>query len=363
MSSTHSPRPLVSVILSAYNEAAHIEQVVHSVLCQSHPAFDLEILVIDGKSTDGTYEMIKKIAESNPAVRLFVNEQRRIPFAWNIGLKQARGEYVCIFGGHTVYDPHYISTCLSELKTHDAIGCGGRVFTTAANTSLQARLVASCVGNPFGTSSKSFRNHPEGYADTINYPVYLRAAVMTVGGYDEQLYRNEDNDLNQRLRAHGHQLYMTWKTSCRYFVQPTIPLMLKYAWNQGYWNVIGLKRNASAHAVYHFVPAIFVFVLALLLSSRVVVAALHLPAPYHVWATLFFSLVIGIYFARALLVSGVVFVHQRWPPALLLPLVFFIFHVSYGSGTLWAILCNAQSPETRVGGNALGHAKQARSVQ
>jgi len=351
------------VVLSVYNEAAHIEQVINSILSQSHPTFDLEILVIDGKSTDGTYGMIKKIAESSPAVRLLVNERRRIPFAWNIGLKQARGEYVCIFGAHTVYDPDYISTCLSELKARNAIGCGGRVFTTATNASLQARLVATCVGNPFGTSSQSFRNHTEGYADTINYAVYLRAAVMAVGGYDEQLYRNEDNDLNQRLQAQGHKLYMTWKTSCRYLVQPTIPLMIQYAWNQGYWNVIGLKKNPSAHAVYHFAPAIFVFVLTFLLSSWMTVAALHLPEPYRLWATLLFDLVIGIYFAQALLASSLVFIHQRWVSALLLPFVFFSFHVSYGSGTLWAILCNAQSPECKVKRNTLRPAKQARSAE
>jgi succinoglycan biosynthesis protein ExoA len=361
MSCCNSPRPLVSVILSVYNEAAHIEQVIYSILCQSRPTFDLEILVIDGKSTDGTYELIKKIAESSPALRLLVNEQRRIPFAWNIGLKQARGEYVCIFGAHTVYDPDYISTCLSELKRHDAIGCGGRVFTTAANASLQARLVATCVGNPFGTSSKSFRNHPEGYADTINYPVYLRTAVMTIGGYDEQLYRNEDNDLNQRLRAHGHQLYMTWKTSCRYFVQPTIPLMLEYAWNQGYWNVIGLKKNASAHAVYHFVPAMFV--LAWLLSSVSAVASFYLPASSRVWTTLPFSVVVGTYFAAAFTVSTLLLVNQRWQPAMLLPLVFFSFHVSYGLGTLWAILCNAQSPEGRRACNTPQQVRQTRGVQ
>ena len=54
MSSAEASRPLVSVIMPVYNEAAHIGRVVASLLDQSSPNFDLEILTIDGKSTDGT---------------------------------------------------------------------------------------------------------------------------------------------------------------------------------------------------------------------------------------------------------------------------------------------------------------------
>ena len=219
---TRTSRPLVSVIMPVYNEAAHIEQVVASLLDQSCPDFDLEVLIIDGKSTDGTLDKLKSLAAANPAVRLLINERRKTPFAFNLGLSHARGKYVCIFGAHTAYDRDYISTCLRELKARGAVGCGGRVITSPANSSLQARLVAACLGNSFGTSGKSFRNHPEGYADTINYPVYLRSAVMEIGGYDEHLYRNQDIDLNQRLRALGHRLYMTWSTGCKYFVPPTV---------------------------------------------------------------------------------------------------------------------------------------------
>jgi succinoglycan biosynthesis protein ExoA len=351
MSAVSRPRPLVSVILAVYNEAAYIERVVHSILRQSCPAFDLEVLAIDGKSTDGTFEVLKRIAESTPSVRLLVNERRRIPFAFNIGLAQARCEYICIFGSHTVYDENYISTCLNELESRAAIGCGGRVLTTAANATLQARLVAACLGSRFGSSSKSFRTSLEGYADTINYPVYRRSALISVGGYDEQLYRNEDNDINQRLRARGHRLYLTWKTSCRYFVQPTIPSLLIYAWNNGYWNGISVKKNASALALRHFVPGMFV--LTCLLFSLLAAAHPHMPATYRSWAALPITFLLCIYFGVALLVSSVVCIRRKWSPALLLPFVFFSFHVAYGSGTMWAFVCNARSPEARLADRAL----------
>src|SRR5689334_11601075 len=113
MSSTFVRRPLVSVILSVYNESAHIEQVVLSILGQARPTFDLELIVIDGNSTDGTREILQGIVESNPEVRLLVNAHRVTPYSFNLGLEHARGEYICIFGAHTAYDPDYIGVCLS----------------------------------------------------------------------------------------------------------------------------------------------------------------------------------------------------------------------------------------------------------
>jgi glycosyltransferase involved in cell wall biosynthesis len=356
-----SHRLLVSVILAVLNEAAYIEQVIHSLLRQACPTFDLEILVVDGNSTDGTSDILKNIAHSHPAVRLLHNPQRMTPYAFNIGLDHARGEYVCIFGAHTKYNPDYIATCLAEMREHNATGCGGRVLTMPANSSLQARLVAAALGSAFGTSTKSFRNHREGYADTINYPVYLRAALVDIGGYDEQLFRNQDNDLNQRLRARGNCLYLTWKTSCQYFVQPTLALLLRYAWKTGYWNVISLKKNASAHGIYHFVPAIFV--LACFLTSLFALFEVYLPLSHWVWAGLPLIVLLGTYFTAAFLASAATVVRQRWLGGVILPLVFLALHTSYGLGILWGLMCNATSPMTPLRETALKQSNQTQTPQ
>lgn len=345
MTSVHtssSPPPLVSVLLATYNEARYIEGTVASILRQDTPDFDLELLVMDGRSNDGTAGIVAAIAERDPRVRLLVNEKRSAPFAFNLGLQAARGEYVCIFGAHTRYREDYISTCWRELISRQAVACGGRVLTAPANQSRQARLVAWALAHPFGSSRKSFRTQQEGYVDIVNYPVVLKQAVLDAGGYDESLIRNEDNDMFQKLRARGHKLYCTWQTSCSYHPAPDVPSLVRYAFRNGFWNALSLRKNPSSMSPRYFAPALFVVTLLLL----VVIALLNLvsPGPTPLLALLAAVLVLAIYAASALVASCVVAARDRSPAALLLPLVFFSFHCSYGAGTLYALLTGAKPP-------------------
>ena len=335
-------RPLVSVVMPVHNEAEHIREVLSSVFTQSCSTYSLELLVVDGESNDGTSEILQEVAGSNSSLKVLSNPRQKTPFAFNIGLQHAQGEYVCIFGAHTAYDSDYIAVCLEELKNRDAVGCGGRVLTTAANASLRARLIAAAVGSSFGTSRRSFRNHPEGYADTVNYPVYIRQAVLELGGYDEELHRNQDIDLNQRLRARGYRLYMTWKTGCRYFVQGTIRQLMRYGWHNGYWNFISLKKNRRAHALYHFIPAIFMA--AFLVTGLMAFVSLFLPLPNHYWYASPFALLLVSYGSAALLASKNSNCNVPWYTRVFLPIMFFALHAPYGLGTLWALAKNAKSP-------------------
>ena len=212
-------RPLISVFLPTFNEGHGIERCLDSLLAQDSPNCEIEVLAIDGRSQDNTREILERYAARDARVRVFTNEKRRTPFAYNMGLREARGEYVCIFGGHCEASHDYFGTCLAELLAHDAGSCGGRVITVPASNTLEARLAAWAAGHPFGSSRKSFRTYSEGYVDMVNYGVMRRELPLEVGGYDEELLRNQDNDVNQKLVARGHAMYCTWKTHCLYWTR------------------------------------------------------------------------------------------------------------------------------------------------
>jgi glycosyltransferase involved in cell wall biosynthesis len=315
---------------------------VESLLKQETQDFDLELLVVDGMSSDGTSAIVAELMLSDPRIRLVMNERQKTPYAFNLGLKEARGEYVCIFGAHASYSRDYISACLDELKKHGAVGCSGRIATRAADGSAQARLVSWSLSHWFGSSTRSVRTQSEGYRDTVPYPVMKKDALLAVGGYDEQLHRNQDNDMNQKLLAQGHRLYLTAKTECEYFVKPTVGSLLDYAFRTGYWNVISFRKNQAAMKLRHFVP--FVFVLGLLCALVALAAAPWASAGQQKWL---FVPILVVVFSHVLIgfLAGIeVALREKSLVALLLPLVFISFHVSYGMGTLWAILRNAHAP-------------------
>lgn len=327
----------ISVILATYNEARFVERAIVSILnqhttCADGSGFELEILAVDGMSTDGTREALEHFAATDSRLRVVENHKRYTPFAFNLGLQQARGEYVCIFGSHSVYSRDYVAVCLAELLTRDAAACGGRVLTAPANKTLSARFSAWTLSHRFGSSGRSFRTQPEGPVDTVNYPLMRRADAIAAGGYDEELTRNQDNDLNQRLRAAGKVLWCTWKTQCLYFPQATVKGLLRYGFKNGYWNVLSLVKNPSAMAPRHFVP--LAFVLCVLLASGVAAAGAQSSGPYAAACLLPLAVVLGAHLCLGAASALQVAVRERAPAALCLPAVFLGFHLAYGLGTL-----------------------------
>ena len=287
-------------------------------------------------STDGTRALLERYAACDPRLRVIDNPRRRAPFAFNIGLQNARGDYVCIFGAHTVYRHDYVAACLGELLLHNAAACGGRVMTVPANGSLGARLAAWAMSHPFGSSRKSFRTQSEGPVDTVNYAVFRRRLVLEAGGYDEDLLRNQDNDLNRKLRAMGYVLWCTWKTECLYFPKATVKGLLRYGYENGYWNALSLAKNPSSMGVRHFVP--FLFVVALALSASLTVAAALAPAASLPMALAPLASILGLHLALGAAAAVQAAVRRRSLGALLLPPVFLAFHFAYGFGTLRGFL-------------------------
>jgi len=335
-------RPLVSVILPVLNEAGIIASTVRSLLEQDAPGFDLEILVIDAMSRDGSPEIVERLASEDPRVRLLSNERRITPAAFNLGLREARGDYVAILGAHNVYDHDYLRTCLEELQAHGAVGCTGRTVTRPARATLQARLVAWALGHPFGTSRASFRTQREGYVASAAFPVIVKQALLDAGGYDEGLVRNQDNDMNQRLLAAGHRLYCTWRTRCLYHPQASLTGLARYAFRNGYWNAISLRDNPSSLGLRHVAP--FAWLLTLLACAGLATSGLrasHRAAVRRSWPG---ALLLGFHLSAGTAAGLRTAIRERSPGALWLPLVFFGLHATYGAGTLWGLLSNATKP-------------------
>jgi glycosyltransferase involved in cell wall biosynthesis len=328
---------LISVILPVYNEAPIIKSVLQALMRQKTGKYRLEILVIDGMSTDGSQEIVAEMSASDRRIRLVVNENRKTPYALNLGLQEAMGGYMCILGAHCIYDEDYIHICLTELLAHQAEGCSGKVITEMENLGPEAELVSWVMSHPFGVSSSSFRTQPEGFVDTIPYPVFKKKTLLDLGGYDVNLTRNQDNDMNYRLRKAGYKLYCTWKTKCKYFARTSIRSLLEYGYNNGVWCSANFRKDPKSLGLRHYVPLLFLLSIFLslglfILSQRIFTGVHPLMILLLAFGQLFAHLFVGS------VVSAQFAVIKRRLSALFLPILFLAFHLSYGWGFLAGLI-------------------------
>ena len=316
----------VSVIIPTFNESIFIEKSLTSFTNQDCRDYNIEILVVDGGSTDTTLEIVRKLQKEDKRIQILHNQKRKTPFAFNIGIEHSKGNYILIAGAHSLYPQNYIYTCLKELKAKKAVGCSGKTITNAANSSSMARLSAWVTGHSFGTSPSSFRNMKEGYANTLPRAVYNKQAVIDAGLYNEELTRNQDNDLNQRLTKNGGQLYYTWKTSSIYYAKANISSLMKFAYTNGSWNVLTFFKNPSSMKTHHFIPLFFVLSL-LLLTTASILTKTNFPLNLML-------LGIGLHLALGFYFSIKIYFLEKTFIVFYLPLVFLSFHLYYGSGSL-----------------------------
>lgn len=320
----------LSIITPTLNEEAIIEKTINCYLNFIHSFFDLEILIVDGMSTDKTREIVQKFADSHSNIRFLNNPDRKTPFAFNIGITHAQGDYIAILGAHTIYKPDYLEVCLTELQRTGATGVAGRIFVKRMYDTPGALLAEAVSTSVFGVSGNSFRKMEEGYVNSLGYPVFKKSTLVDLGLYNTSLHRNQDNDMNQRIIDSGGKLYHTWKTSCDYSPPKSVGNLFKYGFKNGMWNIITLRFNRKSMKIHHLIPLIFVVGIlgGLILGS----AESLLFHTYYLLGTLCFFL--GIYGLGAVIFTLKSMKEQFHWSKIMLPFVFFGFHFSYGWGSI-----------------------------
>src|SRR5262245_20615968 len=206
----------ISIIVPCRNEKDFIQNTVDNLLAQQGAGdkFDYEIIIVDGKSDDGTWELLQGIAANNPRIRVLVNEKKVTPNAVNIGIRAARGTYICRIDAHAEIADDYVLSCLETISKVDAEIVGGP--WRAKGEGYLGEAIAIAFQSPFAVGgAKANMVDYEGYLDTVWCGFYKRKVFETVGLFDESFIRGQDAELNIRLIKSGGKVWQTPKI--RYF--------------------------------------------------------------------------------------------------------------------------------------------------
>ncbi|MCM1438257.1 MAG: glycosyltransferase family 2 protein [Roseburia sp.] len=329
----------VSVIIPILNEEKHIENCIKSLLTQDYPIDCMEWIFVDGGSTDSTLKIIDRYFSSYPKlIKILNNPKKIVPCAMNIGIIASKGKYVVRLDAHAEYASDYISKCVECLNTVDADNVGGIAETKSDG--FVGNAIAKMLSSKFGVGNSQFRtNGKSGYVDTVPFGAFRREVFSNYGGFDERLVRNEDNEINYRIRKNGGKVYLSDDIHLTYYCRDTLKGISKMAKSNGMWSLIAMKLCPGSMRIRHFIP--FVFVLSIILLTLAGVTFTVLGAFYNSFK-LVYQLVWGGLCAELLLYLALDIIFSccsgdTSKERLLLILLFPIFHVSYGFGSITGI--------------------------
>ena len=224
----------ISAIVPTYNEERYIGRCLAGLLRQRGAGEDFEILVVDGGSRDRTVDIVRAFPEFGSRIRLIENPRRLQVYAWNIGWRAARGEYVSFIVAHSTYEDNFFASCLAAMHRTGAAAVGP--VQTATGTNTLGRAVAWCMSTPFGVGNARFRfATAEEEVDSV-YSMFLRRETLErLGGYDERVAFDEDDEFNYRLRQSGGRIFVSPQLRARYFVRDSFRSLSKQMLCYGYW--------------------------------------------------------------------------------------------------------------------------------
>jgi succinoglycan biosynthesis protein ExoA len=313
----------VSVVMPVRNEAAFIRRSVGAVLDQDYPPGMMEVIVADGMSEDGTRSAVAEMSARHPNLRVIENPSRIVPAGLNRAILESKGDVVIRVDGHTIVARNYVSECVAALLRSGADNVGGPM--RARGEGRFGRAVAAATSSPFGVGDARFHySDDEEWVDTVYLGAWRRKALLRIGLFDEEMVRDQDDELNYRLLERGGRILLSPRIRSSYTVRGTPFRLWRQYFQYGYWKVRVMQKHPRQFRLRHLVPPAFVS--ALLASA---VAACVARGNVFLWGTVPAS------YAVACVVASIAACRRAGRDLLpLLLAVYAILHLSYGLGFL-----------------------------
>ena len=325
-------RFVISFCVIAYNEDKNIGRLLENLLQQTYPRELTEVVFVDSCSKDTTKQIMEKFREEHmneyAGIQVLDNPGKILPCGWNVALANYHGEAIVRVDAHAEIAEDFIERNVAHLKEGDAV-CGGYRPNIVDEDTPWKRTLLAAESSMFGSSVADFRRNGEDRkVKSVFHGAYKREVFDKVGGFNENLVRTEDNDMNYRIREAGFDIWFHPDILSYQHTRESLGKMLRQKYLNGYWIGRTLGVTPGCVSLYYLVP--LAFLIAVIVTT--VLALLGYP--------LLGKIMWCMYGAFALFSTVMAVIHDEHRSILFvfLPVLFFLLHISYGAGTFFGII-------------------------
>ncbi|MCJ7702748.1 MAG: glycosyltransferase family 2 protein [Anaerolineales bacterium] len=330
----------VSIIVPCFNEQATIRLLLDAIYRQTIPREEMEVVIADGMSTDGTRNEISRFQQDHPDLKISVvdNHRRNIPSGLNRAIETARGVLIIRMDAHSVPGERYVAKCVESLEKGLGANVGGVWEIKPGGDGWVPRSIAIAAAHYLGVGDAKYRvgSRPQA-VDTVPFGAFRRELFDRIGFYDETLLSNEDYELNVRIRRDGGVIWLDPEIKSIYFARSDFKALARQYWRYGYWKVRMLRRYPETFRWRQLSGA---FVL-----TWIVLGGLSIAIPLARWLLAIEAAIYG----TALFSAGVQAGWTRKDLRLFggVPIAIATMHFSWGTAFLWSLIEHWVKPKLK----------------
>ena len=201
-------KPFISIVIPTRNSQAVLKECLQSIKHLNYPQERLEVLIVDGLSTDDT----RKIAAASGAT-IVINHKKATTAARNLGFEKAKGDLIAYSDDDCIFDENWLENSLKYFRVDEKIaGVTGPIHTPNQQNGF-AKAVAFLFSLAVIVAKSTHKEIQPSVQEVRDFPtcnaIYRKDALNAAMPLDENLYGGSDLELNYKLRQHGYKLLST----------------------------------------------------------------------------------------------------------------------------------------------------------
>ena len=317
----------------AYNEQRYLPDLLADLLEQTYPKNNTEVIFVDGISEDKTLSIMNAFKQQYSAlyknIKVLSNEKRNQPSGWNVVIKNFESDLLLRIDAHAKLPKDFIEKNVECINNGEFVCGGPRINIIDENTAWK-RMLLMAEQSMFGAGIATYRQetNEKKYVNSVFHGAYRREVFEKVGLFNENLVRTEDNEFHYRIREAGYQICYDPQIYSYYQTRNTLIKMLTQKFLNGFWIGRTLFICPKCISLFHLVP--FFFVLSIIITTIAGFNGL-------VWMPIVLWTAYGLA-NIGMTINAVFTTEKKSLYLLLLPVVFFLLHTSYGVGTLFGVV-------------------------